>query len=278
VRRSQELGWSSIAYVFLFVIGALILLTFLFRNLPEMQGAFSDTICKMNAWMRASTIGSPLMQSLLSVGGFFAGGFGSVSALSMNMPLACEPGQPINKPFPVGLSDVLDKIGTESVRCWDNFGGGYWDPLVFYSQGQFFKCYEELITVSCTESDARALVYDEQTFNEGYLPTNASPLDRAFMNYYYKNHQIGFAGFNKTFSQALPKGFPYYEVSDYDKILCDGEEHTYFVGLYFVDSFHGTLSGASFVPLICTTIDISSVGSDLIVLCTQDLTGKEVVI
>lgn len=278
MRRAQELGWSSIAYVVIFVVGALLLLTFIFRYVPELQGAFSDTICKMNAWMRASTIGSPLMQSLFGVAGFFTGGFSTFTMSSINIPLACNPGPPIDVEKPVGLEDLLLKIGTESARCWDNMGAGFWDPLVLYTQGQFFKCYEEVIEFSCTEEDALGLVYDETALEGITLPSSETPLTRSFMRYFYSTRQVGLASFNRTFANTLPEGFPYYRVPSKDEIYCDGETHTYFIGVYFVDSWHSTLEGASFIPLPCTTIEMSQVGGDMIVLCTQDLTGQEVIV
>lgn len=62
---TEESIWYSLAGIILFVVSAFIIIALLGKSLLGIQGSFENTICKFNAFMRASTIGSPLFQIVI---------------------------------------------------------------------------------------------------------------------------------------------------------------------------------------------------------------------
>ncbi len=260
--------WSSLVGVILFVATAYLTLQVVIPAMGGFQGSFETTICKFNAWMRASTVGNPLFESLIGASDFITGGFGAQIATSVTVPLVCT--EAVKLPSPddgyYSLNVVVDKIVRESVNCWDQFGLGSWDPLVLSSEGQAFTCFKQLLPIKCTPEDITSL-WPELTSDLQSRISDPQKFTADLLHYYLETHSFSFAGLDKTYADVLPEGAPVVEAGSYSTTYfeCDNEVHKYYVSLYFIDSFMGGISGVKAIPLSCTTI--TDLGSDSLYMC-----------
>jgi len=279
-RRAQEQVIGPAAGVILFAVSAAIIIIVVVTALSGFQGSFESTICKFNAWMRAATLGNPLFESLLDGVGYLTGGFGGLTATSIAIPLICSPATELpEQDIPYEIGDVIYKLAEESVNCWDQFGLGKWDPLVLSPQGQTFVCFEQTITIQCTADDIKeawgdALPSEVSSIIDGVCPVPEScALTPNIFNAYLRTNYYSYTGYEKTYANILPEGSPeMYREFGSEYPVCDGSPHTYYVALYFVDSF-AFFRGSIGVPLICKNILGSDLDTDRLVLCFQPTIG-----
>ncbi len=244
--------FGKVVSLILVVVSASLLFLIIFRFIPNISDSFSGSICKFSAFIRAQTVGLPVIQQAVSVTSFFSGGTIS-SALSL--PLACNSFAPLDDNPP--LSVVVKKIADSSARCWDIFGFGLWDPLVFIP-GQSFKCYGQRLTITCDHNDLSNLF--DGTIN------NKEVFNQELLDYYMDTHYYSYAGLKKTYSQIVPRGMPIIG-SEYGDagIVCDGNPHKYIISLYFVDSFMYLRNTNPSIS--CAVITPSDLNSDKLYLC-----------
>ncbi|MFA5406484.1 MAG: hypothetical protein WC307_03965 [Candidatus Nanoarchaeia archaeon] len=264
--------WGSLGMIVLFAVGAYLIIILVSSSLVGFQGGFESTICKFNAWMRAATLGNPLFESLISTSEFFTRGFSGQVISSMGLPLICNKApilqpKPDNNPYSIG--ELVAKLTSEAVNCWDQFGLGNWDPLVMTQTGQSFTCYEQVIRISCTEDDLYSLWSTRTTELESIITPY---FNQELLDFYMTTHSYSFAGFNKTYDDIMPDGMP---VIGHDATLinCDGTPRSYYVSLYYIDRFIGGLSGAAAIPLLCESVVMSELKSDALYLCFFEYSG-----
>jgi len=271
--------WASLGMIALFVVGAYLIIIVVGSSLVGFQDSFESTICKFNAWMRAATLGNPLFETLISTSEFFTRGASGAVVSSIGLPLVCDKApilQPKADNVPYSIGELVSKIASESVNCWDQFGLGKWDPLVMAQTGQSFTCYEQVIRVNCTVDDVYGL-WSERTQELINLVGEADSVvfTQAILDYYMSTHSYAFTGFNKTYADILPQGMPVIGLSTGDMILCDGSPRSYYVSVSFHDRFSGGLSGQAAVPLLCETVALSALKSDAIYLCFFEYGGSQ---
>ncbi len=254
--------FGKVVSLILVVVSASLIFLLIFRFMPNISDSFSGSICKFSAFIRAQTVGLPVIQQAVSVTSFFNGGTIS-SALSL--PLACNGFSPLESN--PSLSVVVKKIADSSARCWDIFGFGLWDPLVFIP-GQSFKCYGQRLTITCTVDDLNNLF-------GGTININGDVFNQELLDYYMDTHYYSYAGLKKTYSQIVPRGTPIIG-SEYGEggILCDGLPHTYIISLYFVDSFMYLRNTNPSIS--CAVITPSDLNSDKLYLCIMRVNDNEV--
>ncbi len=285
-----DLGFASIAIAILFLIAAFIVILLVYNYFPVLQQGLETSVCKMNVFFRASTIGNPVIQSVITTTTKLIGGFGGVTVSLINIPLACKQGADIDYEDYVTLDVLTKKVMDESVRCWDMFGEGRYDVLVMYQGGNQFTCYEQTLTVKCdsnpdcSEDNKDACpewikrMYPMtywQRYNELTKIDGEIVVDQAFFSKYANTHYFKVGDVERSYSEALGHLNPYLgSRGEGYKILCDGKKHKFIVGLYFVDKFFSQ-AVATPTETLCYTVPASQ-ASDMLVLCTYEIVSAEV--
>ncbi len=272
--KKGEAGiWTSLVGIILFVAAAYLTLQVVVPAMSGFQGSFQSTVCKFNAWMRASTVGNPLFESIIGASDFITGGMGGQIVSSVSVPLVCVKSPPLPSQDSYPLKQVVEKISRESVNCWDQFGLGKWDPLVLSPGGQSFTCYEQILPVKCNVNDIYSL-WDEKTSDlVEIVSSSGGNFSSAVFYYYLQTHSLNYAGITKTYADMLPDGAPVIKENSFstDHFVCNGKVHNYQVSIYFVDKFMGSIRGSLGVPLLCAYVNIADLGGDTVYMCIMEV-------
>ncbi len=280
-RRGTELGFNSIVMVILFAVVAFIVLSLVFSFYPIITGGLSDSICKINVFFRAATLGNPVVETLLGAVGTLTGGFGGAAVSLMSVPLACYPGPAVDYTDYVTLDVLTRKVMDESIRCWDVFGEGRWDPLVMYEGGNQFTCFEQTIDLKCDSLSDGVYpqwiknmyeeyedIYDSLTESGGSII-----IDQVFLNRYADTHFYSIGDIQKRYSDLLGAENPFLGfrgILGYN-MICDGKKRKYVVGLYYIDQFFQAISRVkTSTETLCYTVSASA-SADQLILCTYDV-------
>lgn len=257
-KGAEDEGWHPLTIVAV-LVGSLVVIVlgflFFFGALGGLQQSFTDSICKFEVALRSVLVGNPVIQMLTGVFGFFTRGWTTVTAgmfsgLSLQ---SCMPGQslqttqakPINS---TGIDRLFKKIGDETARCWDLFGGGNWDSLLFSRGGLGFTCYEDSIYINCS------------MFNSLPVIVTSGDLHR-----YLGVHEYAFASYSKLYYDIFPEKMPVLANTTDIMFGCDDTLRKYLFTVTFVDKTLVPL-GSGLVPLTTMTVNVDSLSGDTIYL------------
>jgi|GEM_PF-6125448 len=263
-RRAQEgeglSGFGVVASIILaFVAIALVLISF-FGFTANIQQSFMDSICKFEVALRATIIGSPVVQALSGVFNFFTRGFTTMSAgMFGGLQLqSCTPGTSLqttkDKPITINeMKTLLKKIGDETARCWDLFGNGNWDSLLYSRGGLSFTCWRDTVYIKCSGAD------------NTHFNVTRSTLD-SFLN----ANEYEFGSYAKAYFDIFPRSMPRFGPESF--LTCDDTLRAYVIELSFIDKLLIS-SGPSIITLLCDTIAVGSLNGDTIYLCIFEKGG-----
>ncbi len=262
----SSLGPESIAKIILTLVVGFLIYIMVSRFLFGFGTSFQSSVCKFSSYLRSSIFGNPFMQLIISQGQYLFGGFSGYVGTTIGVPLACPQFSQLTEEN-LDLKTIVNKISYDSLKCWDQFGYGAWDPLAFSNYGQSFTCFEQILNITCTKDDITNLWSEETDFLKNY---DSNIFSKAVFDYYLKTHDVVLAGLNKTFYSAFLYSPPVFDGA----IICDGKEHQYLISINFVDYFTVIRNVAS-VPLVCNNVILKDLKTDVIYICVIELGGKE---
>lgn len=259
----SEFAIATIATVVLFLVGSLIVFIVVYNGINSMSTGFTDSLCSFSVFMRSAIFGNPLIELLVGAADYIGGSFLPVSSSAIALPLPCESGPSLRAMpnNPASVNNLLEKIARESARCWDMFGQGDLDSLLFGPEGQAFTCWKDTVTFRC-----------DGQFNSSTDLYN-----------YLRSHDLQLGSYSMRYADYLPTGLPVLRtITGLDRPICGRavdpdnppETYTYLFMLYFVDHISSMFSvGQSMVSTVCETVPVRSLDTDSLYLCAINVTG-----
>lgn len=251
---NKKAQWTKVIIIIIAIFGGLMLLMVLGMWIGTIQVGFHDALCKFNLFVRHLALGNPITVLGSQLGSMF-----KIVPPSIPVPCTTNKWQVADKEsdFINNNTLFLKLLAEEVKRCWDIFGLGSWNSLIF-APTNVFPCFEDSINVNITGSVTHLDLKEYMDFNE----------------------ILAVGKLHKTYSQFIPWDniMVLNETSGrmfYFKETEDGEPQTYFVSVYFADyykvgmGFISLRGSGDIISTACGIFKLTEKAADTVVLCIR---------
>lgn len=248
----KKAQWTKMVIIIIAIFSGLVLLMIIGMWIGTIQVAFHDSLCKFNLFVRHIALGNPITV----LGSQLAGTF---KLIPPSIPVPCTTNKwTKNESYFISNNTEFSRVLAEEIkRCWDIFGLGAWNSLVF-APSNTFPCFEGTIRFNVTGVFTHINLKDYMSSQEILTIGNVHKSYLQFIP--WENIVV----LNETNGRVL-----------YFKQTEDGQPEKHYVSVYYVDYFKVGLgfmslkSSGEIVSTACGTYRASEKATDAIILCIR---------